>query len=115
PGVDGRAQIARLGPLPCGADQSAGEHAVRGDADAEVSAGVQDPVLDAAGEHRVLDLQVADRCVGSGSPDRVGADLGQSDVADTTVFDLLGDRADGVLDWDVRVETGGAVDVDVVE
>ena len=53
-------------------------------------------------------------CDRGGAADRLGADLGQADVADVAGLDQLGDRADGLLDRHVRVEPGGPVDVDVV-
>ena len=60
--------------------------------------------LDTAGEQGVLDLQVADRVDGVRAADGLGADLGQADVADVAGLDQLGDRADGLLDRDGRVE-----------
>ena len=71
-------------------------------------------LLDAAGDQGVLDLQVDDRRDGGGPAQGVRADLGEADVAHVPGLDELGDRADGLLDRDVRVDAGDPVDVDVV-
>ncbi len=49
-------------PSPVSADEAARQHAIGRDADAELAAGRQDAVLDAARDQRILDLQIADRC-----------------------------------------------------
>ena len=99
---------------PVAGEQAAGEHAVGGDADAELAAGRQDLVLDPAREQRVLDLQVGDRVHGVGAADGLGADLGEADVADVAGLHELRDRADRLLDRDVGEDAAGPVDVDVV-
>lgn len=96
-------------------DQTAGQDAVGGDGDAQFAGGGQDLVLDAAGDQRVLDLEVGDRGGGGGAADRRGADLAEADVPDVPLLDEFGDGADGLLDRDVGVEPGDAVDVDVVD
>src|SRR4051794_37439066 len=60
---------------PVAADEAAGEHAVGGDADAELPAGRKDLGLDAPADQRVLDLQIADRRDRVGAADRVRADV----------------------------------------
>ncbi|MGX1269837.1 hypothetical protein RKD18_003031 [Streptomyces phaeoluteigriseus] len=67
------------------------------------------------GDQRVLDLEVGDRGGGGGPADRLGADLAEADVPDVSLLDEFGDRADGLLDGDGRVEPGDAVDVDVLD
>ncbi len=54
-------------------------------------------------------------CDGRGAADRLGADLGEADVADVAGLHQLGDRADGLLDRHVGVQARRAVDVDVVD
>ena len=105
-------QVAVLRPVT--RDQPAGKHAVRGDRDAELAAGGQDLLLQAARQQRVLDLQVGDRVDGGGAADRLGADLGQADVAHVAGLDHLRDRPDRLLDRHVRVEPRGPVLVGVV-
>src|SRR6185437_14387460 len=97
------------------ADEATGEDAVGGDPHAELAARRQDLVLDVALQQGVLDLQVGDRGDRGRPPDRRGADLREPDVPQVALLDQLGDRADGVLDRDGRVEAGGPVDVDVVD
>ena len=60
----------RLGPVA--ADQAARQHAIGGDADAELAAGGQDRLLDAARDQRIFDLQVDDRMHRGGTADRLG-------------------------------------------
>ncbi len=96
------------------AQQAAGEHAVRRQADAQLPQRRDDRLLRAAREQRVLDLQVADGSHGGGAPDGVGAQLRQPDVPDVTGLAHLLQRADGLLHRDLRVEAARAVDVDVV-
>ena len=91
------------------------EHAVGGDRDAERATGRQDRGLDPARDQRVLDLQIADRMRRGGAADRLGADLGEADVAHVARLDELGDRADGLLDRHVGIEASGTVDVDVLD
>ncbi len=118
--LEARAEAAEVAgaelalPAPVAGEQAAGEHPVGGDSDAQLPRGGQDFGLDAAGEQRVLDLQVGDRVDGVGAAQGLRADLGQADVADQAGLHHLGDRADGLLDRDGRVEAGRAVDVDVV-
>ncbi len=50
------------GPVPVAADQAARQHAVGGYADAKLAARVENAVLDATRQQRVLDLQVAIGC-----------------------------------------------------
>ena len=69
----------------------------------------------AAADQRVLDLQVDDRVHRRGAADRLGADLGEADVADVAGLHQVGDRADGVLDRHRGIEARRAVDVDVVD
>ncbi len=111
-------EVAR-GELPVGGevagDQSAREHPVRRDGDAQLTGGGQDLVLDGAGDQRVLDLQVRDRRGGGGPADGVGADLAEADVPDVAPLDEFRDGADGLLDRHVGVGAGDAVDVDVVD
>ena len=100
---------------PVAADQPARQHAIGGDADAELAAGRQDVALDAARDQRIFDLQVGDRMDGRGAADRLGADLRQPDVAHVAGLHHVGDRADGLLDRHVGIEPRRAVDVDVVD
>ena len=72
-------------------------------------------VLDAARDQRIFDLQVGDRMHGRGAADRLGADLGQADMADIAGLHQVGDGADRVLDRHVRIEPRRAVDVDMVD
>ncbi len=51
---------------------------------------------------------------GVGSARRVGAGLGQADVAHVAGLDHLGDRADGLLDRHRGVDAPEPVDVDVI-
>ena len=67
----------------------------------------EDLVLDAARDQRVLDLQVGDRVHRGGAADRLGADLGEPDVAHVAGLDQLGDRADGLLDRGVGSSRAG--------
>ena len=53
-------------------------------------------------------------CVCLRAADRLGADLGEADVADVARLDHLGDRADRLLDRHLGVEAAEPVDVDVV-
>ena len=99
-------------PVP--GEEAAGEDAVGGDADPELAAGGQDLLLDPARDQRVLDLQVGDGMHGVRPADRLGADLGEADVADVARLDHLRDRADRLLDRDVGEHAPGPVDVDVV-
>ena len=99
---------------PVAAQQAPRQHSVGRDADAQLAADREDLVLDAPRQQRVLDLQVGDGVDGGGPPDRLGADLGQPDVAHVARLDHLGDRADGLLDRDGRIESRRPVDVDVV-
>ena len=103
-----------LGRVIAAADQPAREHPVGGDRDPELAAGGQDRPLDAARDQRVLDLEVDDRVHGGRAADRVGADLREADVAHVAGLHQLRDRADGLLDRDVRVEPRRPVHVDVV-
>ena len=52
--------------------------AIGGDADAELAAGRQDLILDAARDQRIFDLQVGDRVDGVGAAQRLRADLRQA-------------------------------------
>src|SRR5690606_15450746 len=70
-------------------DQAAGEHPVGGDADAQLTGGGQDLLLEGAGDQRVLDLQVADGRDRGGPADGVGADLAEADVPDVPLLDQL--------------------------
>ena len=63
------------------ADQAAAQHAVGRHGDAQLAAGGQDRRLDPARDQRVLELHVADRVHRGGPADRLGADLGEADVA----------------------------------
>ena len=65
------AEIARRRPVlrPVAADETARKHAIGGDADAELAAGGQDVVLDAARDQRIFDLQVDDGVDGGGPAD----------------------------------------------
>jgi len=49
-----------------------------------------------------------------GAADRGWAGLGQADVADLAFCDEISERADGVLDGRVRVDTVLVVQVDVI-
>jgi hypothetical protein len=95
-------------------EQPARQHAVGGDADAELAARGQDRRLDAAREQRVLDLQVADRANRRSTPQRFDAHLGEADVAHVAGVDHLAERADGLLDGHRWVESRRAVDVEVI-
>ncbi len=107
-----RGQCAVAGEVA--ADQAAGQHPVRRDPYAELAGGRQDLGLDAAGDQRVLDLEVGDRGHGGGPAQGVRADLREPDVAHVPGFDGLGDGPDGLLDRHVRVHARDPVDVDVV-
>ncbi len=116
-----RGQWARKSPgrrplrRPVAADQAARQHAVGGDADAELAAG-------SAGRRPRCRARSAQYSIcrsaigmdGGGPADGLRADLRQADVADVAGLHQLGDGADRVLDRHVRVEAGRAVDVDVV-
>ena len=112
-----RAEILRAGALlrPVPADQPARQHAIGGDADAELAAGRQDVALDAARDQRVLDLQIGDRMHRVRAADGFGADFRQADVPIAARLHHVGDRADRVLDRHVGIEPRRAVDVDVVD
>src|SRR5215467_13275459 len=49
-----------------------------------------------------------------GAPDRVGADLGKTDMADIACLHHVGDCADGLVNRHRRVETRGTVNIDIV-
>ena len=52
---------------------------------------------------------------GGRPPDRLGAHLGETDVADIAGLHHVGDGADRVLDRHIGIEPGGAVDVDMID
>jgi hypothetical protein len=79
--------------VPVAADQPARQNAVGGNAKAQVADERQDGVLDPARDQRILDLEIADRMSGGGSPDRVDAHLAEADAADVTRCHHVGDRA----------------------
>ena len=108
-----RIELAVGGEMP--ADEPARQDAVRGNRDSEFAACRQDRVLDPARDERVLDLQVADRVHDPGAADRLGADLGEADVADVSRVDHFADRADRLLYRHVGVEARRAIDVDVLD
>jgi hypothetical protein len=101
-------------PGPVAAQETPGEDAVGGDADAQLAAGRQHAGLDAAREQRVLDLEVHDRMDRVRPAERLGAGLREPDVADVAGLDHLRDGADRVLDRHRGIDAGGAVDVHVV-
>jgi hypothetical protein len=110
-----RAEVVPRGALSgVAADEAARQHAVGGDADAELAHDRQDLLLDAAAEERVLDLQLRDRMDGGGAADRRDAHLREADVADVAGLHELRDRADGLLDRHRRIEARRLVEVDVV-
>jgi hypothetical protein len=96
------------------AEETAAEHAVGRDGHAELARRRQDRVLDAARQQRVLDLHVGDGVDRVRAPQRVGAHLGQAEVADVPGTHQVGDRAHGVLDGDLGIDPRRPVDVDVV-
>jgi len=96
------------------ADQSARQHAISGDPDAKLPASGQDLVLDASRDQRILDLQIADRMNFMRPANGVGADLGKPDMADVSCLHHLGDGADCLLDGDVGIKPGRAIDIDIV-
>ena len=98
----------------CAGEEAVAERRVGHEADAELAQQRQQLGLRVAGPQRVLGLQRGDRVHGVGAADRVGAGLGQADVADLALGDQLGQRADGVLDRGVRVDPVLVVQVDVV-
>src|SRR5204862_193279 len=85
------APLLRRRPVP--AAQGARKDAVGGVADAEFAGGRQDFSLDAAGEQRILDLEIGDRVHGGGAAQGLHAHFGQSDVADVAGAHQLGQRA----------------------
>ena len=96
------------------ADQAARQHAISGDADAELTAGLQDVAFDAALDQRIFDLEIDDRMHGMRAADGVGADLGQADMPDIAGLHHLGDAADRLLDGNAGIKPCRPVDVDVV-
>src|SRR3989441_4917614 len=107
-----------VGEVVNGADL-AGEKAVteRGvgnEADAQLAQQRQQVGLWVAGPQGVLRLQRCDRVHGVGAADRVGACLGQADVADLALGDQPGQSSDGLLDGSVAVDPVLVVQVDVV-
>ena len=95
-------------------EKTAGEDAVGGESDPELAAGRQDLVLDPARDQRVLDLQVGDGVNRVRTPHGLGTRLGETDVADVAGLHELRDRADRLLDRDVREDASRAVDIDIV-
>ena len=115
-GLDGRGSLWPSCALaPVAADQATRQHAIGGDADAELAASRQDLFLDAARDQRIFDLQVGDRVHGRGAADRLGADLRQADMPDIACLHQIGDRADRILDRHIRIEPRRPVDVDMVD
>ena len=91
------------------------ERRVGDEADAELAARRQDLVGGVARPQRVLGLQRGDRVHGAGAAQRLGARLGQPEVADLALLHELGHRADGLLDRRVGVDAVLVVEVDVVD
>ena len=75
----------------------------------------QDPPLRSAADQRVLDLQVGNRVDGVCAADGVGPHLGQSNGADIPGLHEIRNRADGLFDRLLRIETTWAVDVDMID
>src|SRR6185437_3300638 len=96
------------------ADQPTRQHAVRSDANAQLATRRQNFRLDTARGERVLDLQIADRMYGMGTPQGRGAHLGQTDITHIPCLDHLADGTYRVLDRHLRIEPRRTVDVDVV-
>jgi len=69
----------------------------------------------AAADEGVLNLEVNDGVDGGSAADGFGSDLRETDVADVSGFDHLGDGSDGVFNGHGGVKTCGAIDVDVVD
>ncbi len=101
--------------LPVAADETTREHAVGRDGDAAFADHGQDRLLDAAGDQRILDLQVADRVDSRSAPDRLDADLREADVADIAGLHHVGDRPHRLLDRHARIKPRRPVDIDVVK
>ncbi len=80
--------------------EAARQHAIGGDADAELAAGLQDVALDAALDQRIFDLEIDDRMHGVRAADGVGADLGQADMPDVAGLHQFGEAADRLPRWE---------------
>jgi hypothetical protein len=100
---------------PVAREEPAREDAVGRDADPQLAAGGKNLLLDPAREERVLDLQVGDRVHRVRAPDRLGPDLGETDVADIARLDQLADRTHRLLARDVGEDAPGPVDIHVVD
>src|SRR5215218_8962358 len=107
-----------IGEVVHGADppsqQAMAERRVGNEPDPEPAQQRQDFGLDVAGPERVFGLQRGHRMHGVCPADRLGAGLGQSDVAYLAFGDQLGQRADRLFDGRVRVDAVLVVEVDVV-
>ncbi len=95
--------------------EATGEDSVSRCGDAELGERGEDRPFRGAADQRVLDLQITDRVHLRGAADGIGADLGETDVADVARLHHLGDGADGILDGHRRIETRWTVDVDVID
>src|SRR5262249_14277457 len=92
----GRARLRRVA-----ADEAAREQDGSGDANAECAAGRQNLALDAAGDQRVLDLEIDDLVHGGGAADGLHTDLRETDLTHVARLHHLGNCAHGLLDGDV--------------
>ena len=100
---------------PVAAEQPAREHAVGGDADAELAArraGSRPRCPREISEYSICRSPIG--CTAAARRIVSGADLREADVAHVAGLHQLGDRADRLLDRHVRIEPRRAVDVDVV-
>ena len=94
--------------------KTTGEHPVRGDSDAQLTAYRQDLVLDPTGQQRVLDLKIGYRMDSVRTTDRLGPGLRQPDVPNVSGLHHLRDRTDRLLSWYRRIHPPQAVHIDIV-
>ena len=105
--------VGELGGRGQGAGQQAAHERREGqEADAELLAGREHLVLDAALEQRVLALHAGDRVHRSGAAQVGRQRLGEADEPDLPLLDQLRERADGLLDRRLGVDAVLLVEVD---
>ncbi len=96
------------------AEETARQHAIGGDADAQLAQGGQDLGLDAPAHEGVLDLEAGDGRHGAGPADRRGTRLGKPDMANIARLHEVPDGPHRVLDRHRRVDAGRHVEIDPI-
>jgi len=106
-------EVLRL--LDLAGEEAAAERRVGHEADAKLAYQRQDRLLHRALPQRVLGLQRRDRVHGVRAADRLGACLGEPQVANLALFDQLGHRPDRLLDLDLGIDPVLVVEVDLLD